>query len=256
MSPPSKMLSVLVLTEDGGKTAFETVTALTKKLLRYLDPNCDNNQIAFEPATDEAREILVANQFTNRRDPRRRRLYQVIATQLRLGDGFVVHHFDADRPWRERDRNAPLAARPVQKEILDHVRVLLATRGVDDAEIDEMLGRYLRLVPYAEIEAWLYQNTEQARAFACGMPHCGCLMQLTQWRADRGLLDEVPDPPAALPCVGKRHNLALVAGLPVKEVYAAGKSLAPTLDAMLGCDALLLAIQGTYESGPVSPVPA
>lgn len=253
MSAPAKQLSVLVLTEDGGKdgkSAFETVTALTKKLLTYLDPGCETHRIAFEPANDDAREVLVANQYTNRRDPRRRRLYQVIAAQLRLGDGFVVHHFDSDRTWRERDPEHPLEAKPVQKEILDHVRVLLASRGVSDVEIDEMLGRYFRLVPYREIEAWLYQNTVKARPLACGLPPCGCIQQLENWRADRGLLDEDADPPAALPCVGKRHNLALVTGFPVAEVYAAGKSLAAALDAMLGCDALLHAIQRTYESAP------
>jgi len=242
--------SVLVLTEDGGKDgkpAFETVTALTKRLLAYIDQGCDPEKISFDPATDAAREILVANQFTNRRDPRRRRLYQVIAAQLKLADGFVVHHFDADRPWCERDAEAPLEAKPVQKEILEHVRVLLATRGVSDTEIDAMLKRYLRLVPYREIEAWLYQNTEKARSFACGRSQCGCLANLDQWRADRGLLDEVPKPPAALPCVGKRHNLALVAGLPVKEVYAAGKSLATALDAMVGCDALLETLQSKAQ---------
>ncbi len=255
--------SLLVLTEDGGKEgkpAFETVTALTKRLLAYIDHGCDPERIIFDPATDAAREILVANQFTNRRDPRRRRLYQVIAAQLKLDDGFVVHHFDGDRRWCERDAEAPLEAKPVQKEILEHVRVLLATRGVSDTEIDAMLRRYLRLVPYREIEAWLYQNTEKARTFACGRPQCGCLAKLDQWRADRGLLDEALDPPADLPCVGKRHNLELVAGLPIKAVYDAGKSLATALDAMVGCDALLETLQHkaqrTYPSGPVSPVPA
>jgi len=250
VSAPRKELSVLVLTEDGGpngKRAFETIQALTRRLLRHLDGACETHKIDFQPANDEAREILVANRFTNRRDPRRRRLYQVIAAQLRLSDGFVVHHFDADRPWRERDPAAPLDAKPVQTEILAHVRDLLASHGEPDAEIDAMLARYLRLVPYREIEAWLYQNTAKALALACRRPSCGCETHLEQWCADRGRLDEHPDPPGALPCVGKRHNLELVQGLPVAEVHEAGKSLAAVLDALFGCEALLHAIERTYQ---------
>jgi len=256
VSSPAKELSVLVLTEDGSKTAFDTMTALTRRLLRYLDGNCATHKIDFQPATDEAREILVANAYTNRGDRRRYRLYQVIAAQLKLGDGFVVHHFDGDRRWCERDRAAPLDAKPVQKEILEHVRVLLATRGVSDTEIDAMLGRYLRLVPYWDIEAWLFQNTAKIQALACGRPQCPCRTKLEQWRADRGLLDEVQKPSGELPCVGKRHNLALVAGLPVKDVYDAGKSLAAALDAMLDCDALLQALERTYQPPRVSPTTA
>lgn len=253
MSPPSKALSVLVLTEDGGKDgrpAFDTVTALSKRILRHIDGHCQTHRIAFEPATDAARDVLIANQYVNRRDPRRRQLYQLIAAQLRLGDGFVFHHFDADRTWAERDPRAPLDAKPIQTEILDHVRALLALKDVTADEVEAMLTRYLRLVPYREIEAWLYQNTERARALVCGSAQCGCLARLDAWRDDRKLLDEVVDPPAALPCIGKRHNKDLAAGLPVADVHHTGKSLAASVDAMLECTALLHAIERTYQPSP------
>lgn len=259
VSPPAKVLSILALTEDGGKdgkAAFDTITALTKRLLRHIDDRCETHKIAFEPATDEAREVLIANQYTNRRDPRRRQLYQLIAAQLRLSDGFVLHHFDGDRTWAERDRAAPLEAKPIQKEILDHVRALLALKGVTNDEVETMLRRYLRLVPYREIEAWLYQNTELARTFACRRPECHCLTRLDQWRDDRALLDEVPDPPRALPCVGKRHNKELAAGLPIAEVHRAGKSLAASIDAIFECRALLDAIERTYNRTPDPTPPA
>lgn len=256
MSPPAKVLSILALTEDGGKdgkVAFETVSILTKRLLRHLDDRCQTQRIAFEPATDAARQVLIANNYTNRRDPRRRQLYQLIAAQLRLGDGFVVHHFDADRTWGERDRDAPLDAKPVQTEILAHVRALLALKGVTNEAVEAMLERYLRLVPYREIEAWLYQNTERARALACGHTDCGCLVRLDAWRDDRGLLDEVLDPPTALRCIGKRHKHDLAAGVPVAAVYRADKSLTASVDAMLACDALLHALERTYSSDPTPP---
>ena len=238
---------VLVLTEDNSEHAFATVRALTKKLLVYLEPLCQTQRIGFTPANDDARAVLVSTYLHNRRDPRRRRLYEVIAAQLRLGDGFVVHHFDADRTWTERVPDAPLDAKPVQRDIIDHVRAVLRHNDVSEADIDTMLTRYLRLVPYRELEAWLYQNTEQTLARACRRPQCGCVTRIAQWAADRGLLDELSDPPAALPCIGKRHNLALVQAFPTAEVYAAGKSLAAAVDAMFACDALLHALERTYQ---------
>lgn len=261
MSPPLKDAAILVLTEDGGKDgkhAFETVKSLVKRLLVFLDTRCQTNRIDFTPANDEAREILVGNKFVGtgaaaRRDPRRRQLYQVIAAQLRLDDGFVIHHFDGDCPWRDRDVRAPLEAKPIQRDILDHVRALLELNNVPPAEIDTMLARYLRLVPYREIEAWLYQNTEVARRLVCGMPHCGCLARLDRWRADRTLLDEIPDPPAELACVGKAHNRALTDAFPTQAVYEARKSLQTSVDAMFECPALLHAIERTYNRSPTSP---
>ena len=259
MSPPRKVASVLTLTEDGGKDgtrAFETIEALVRCLFKYLDKDCRTSRIDFVPATGEAREVLVANQYTNRRDPRRRQLYQLVAAQLRLGDGFVVHHFDGDRTWGERDRKNPLEAKPIQKEILDHVRALLALKGVTSEEVETMLQRYLRLVPYREIEAWLYQNTEQTRDFACGRPQCGCYAKLDGWRDDRTRLDEVPHPPDALPCVGKRHNKELAASMSVElleSVHHAGKSLAATINALRECPALLDAIERAYNRSPTSP---
>lgn len=251
VSPPAKVFSMLIFTEDGGpngKNAFATIEGLTKELLTHIDSRCKPRRIDFQPATDEAREILVSNGYINTKDRRRRyRLYQVIAAQLKADDGFVVHHFDADRTWRERDRKAPLDAKPVQKHILDHVRILLQQNGVGDAEIDTMLKRYLRLVPYREIEAWLYQNTGRVATYVCRRKDCGCLTRLAEWRADRGLLDEVPDPPAALRCVGKRHNPALIEDFPTGEVYAAEKSLAASIDAMRNCGALRDALARTHH---------
>lgn len=265
-----KELAVLILTEDRGSdggSAFATVTAITKKLLQQVDPDCNTHRINFTPANDDARKLLAGNNFnSHEKDARHFRLYQLIAAQLRLEDGFVVHHFDSDCTWQERDRSAPLDAKPVQREILGHVRELLrappSTRArrrdvapppLTDAAIDAMLARYLRLVPYREIEAWLYQNTTRALGFACKRPQCGCTERLEQWRTDRALLDEHPDPPAALPCVGKRHNSELIEGFPTAEVYAAGKSLAATVDAMFECGALLDAIERTHRQPAPDP---
>lgn len=247
----------LILTEDGGpngKNAFETVRRLTAKLFTYIDRSSNTNEIEFEPATEEARKVLVSNQWVAPDHPQRYRLHQFLAAQLRLDNGFIVHHFDGDSRWGDRNHSEPLEAKPVQAEILNHVRVILEGKEEDLDRVNRMMLRYLRLVPYREIEAWLYQNTEKVRAFACGRPTCRCLKQLDEWREDRRLLDEVEDPVRALPCVGKSHNKELLQGFPTHEVYEVEKSLTMSVNEMLDCQDLLDALKRTYTpSLPEAP---
>lgn len=242
------MCTFLVFTEDGSKGALATLEALTKKLLRHIDPRCETHRIRFEPGNDDAREILIANQFKNPRHGRRRQLYRYVATQLTIENRFIVHHVDADRTWGTRDTNPSENAAAIQRDIIDHVRKVLCERFSDE-EIDRRLTRFFRLVPYWEIEAWLYQNTGQALSFCKHRPDCRCAALLAAWKTDRGLLDEQPHPSDLL-CFGKHHNKALVQGFPTAEVVAAGKSLAAAVDAMFACDALLDAIERTYQLLP------
>lgn len=240
--------AVLVLTEDGSEHAFATVRAVGKKLLRQVDDRCQTHKIDFTPANDEARKILAGNQFRGRRHPHRRRMYQLVAAQLRLSDGFVFHHVDADMTWSD-PRRASTDPAAVEAELLAHVEELLRMNGVDDEAIAEMRSRFLRLVPYWELEAWLYQNADRAAALCPGPPHCrrDCRTRLAAWAADRTLLDEEKDPSDQL-CFGKRHNLDLVEGLPAAAMYGAGKSFAAAVDGMFACDPLLRAIERTYSS--------
>ena len=246
--PADPTCTFLVFTEDGSKDALATIEALTKKLLRYIDPACETHRIRFEPGNEEAREILTANQFKNPRHGRRFQLYRYVATQLTIENRFIVHHVDADRTWGARDADPSENAAAIQRDIIDHVRKVLCERFSDE-EIDRRLARFFRLVPYWEIEAWLYQNTGQALCFCKDRPACRCAALLADWKSDRGLLDETRHPSDLL-CFGKHHNEALVQGFPTAEVVAAGKSLAAAVDAMFACDALLHAIERTYQPTP------
>lgn len=105
--------------------------------------------------------------------------------------------------------------------------------------------RYIRLVPYREIEAWLYQNTRVATRLCQANPACrgAHTAKIESWAADRGLLDEIERPAKEL-CFAKKHNSELAQGYPTADVVAAGKSLAAAYDA------LLHALQRTYETSP------
>jgi hypothetical protein len=243
------VFSVLVLTEDGSARASETIERLVKKLFRHLDPRCETHRIHFEPGDEDARTVLTANQFKNPQHRYLRLLYGYIATQLANPDRFVVHHVDADRKWSERARKPSENAAAIERDILAHVRALLRGKKFSDAEIDRLMARYFSLVPYWELEAWLYQNTERALQLCRHAADCRCPELLATWRADRALLDDVAHPSDQL-CLGKRHNDDLLTGYPTADVIAANTSLAAAIEPMLACDALLHAIERTYQPSP------
>ncbi|MBA3550124.1 MAG: hypothetical protein H0T76_26905 [Nannocystis sp.] len=228
---------------------------LTRRLFRHLDEHCNTKRINFEPGDGEARRIFTANAWMeHRRD--RVRMHNYVAQKLHNERGFVVHHVDADQTWEQYTTQTqrpqvtkldPLLLIPVRKILHEQYRRRSpeSSEPVLRAEVDGRIARFFRLIPCWEIEAWLYQNTEPARRLCKHRPTCQCEALLTQWRADRSLLDEVENPSDRL-CLGKDHNQALAQGFPTAEVYRASKSLAAALDAMRGCDALLHAIQRTY----------
>jgi len=266
----SPAASFLVLTEDGSEHAFATLQTLLRELIRYLEPLIRPERLHFDPVNDEARKLLSANQFADsKRYIERTRVHRTIAERLVIDTGFVVQHVDADRVWSDRERDPSANVANLEKHIVAPVRQLVESRyrGVTprrgrgrvassalsetdiQSRVRERMSRYIRFVPHREIEAWLYQNTTRAAALCRENPSCRGkhVEKLASWRADRGLLDELPRPAKEL-CFGKQHNSELAKGYPTGEVVAAGKSLAAAVDVMLGCDALLHAIQRTYET--------
>jgi hypothetical protein len=264
----SPAASFLVLTEDGSEHSFATLQTLLCELLRYLEPHIRPERLYFDPVNDEARKLLSANQFADsKRYIERTRVHRTIAERLVIDTGFVIQHVDADRVWSDRDPSANVAN--LEKHIVAPVRQLVESRyrgvtprqrrGKDtsgalpeadiQSRVKERMSRYIRFIPYREIEAWLYQNTTRAAALCRENPACRGkhVEKLASWRSDRGLLDELPRPAKEL-CFGKQHNSELARGYPTGEVVAAGKSLAAAVAAMLGCDALLHAIQRTHET--------
>jgi len=253
------VLSILIMTEDGSRDALAVVSALVKRLLVYLDPACQTQNITLDPASD-LDDIVRANLWTGRR-AERIRLHRRVAQQLRNDHGFVVHHVDADQTWARRDTAVNVAKvrtdilTPIYRQLFDYYRK--ENPAMTDEQLNQHVEsrntRYLCLLPHWELEAWLYQHTARATALCPGPPRCqrqpSCRGKLAGWRDDRGALDEVEHPSDEL-CFGKQHNTELIQGYPTAEVVAAGKSLAAAVDAMLGCDALLHAIQRTYKTSP------
>jgi hypothetical protein len=72
---------------------------------------------------------------------------------------------------------------------------------------------------------------------------CGAhLDQIKGWAENRGALDEIPTPKKAI-CVGSKHNVDLSRSqFPAEAVFAADKSFAAAVMALLECPDLCAAL--------------
>lgn len=259
MSGQTHSPSVMVLTEDSGAGAYDTVRALAKEMLKLLVPGVQTHRINFTPLADEnARRAMHANLWksTNPLDqPNIRLLIRSIITELLKPNGFVLYHIDGDRPWSEHEssENEHEFTSRMLPPIEAGVRAHFQRQPNDAATPGERMKRLRLLVPFYSIEAWLYQHTREARRL-CEEEGCKqCPVKLIDWENDRASLDEVIRPKEAL-CFQDKHNAHLASGFPAREVYDAGASFARAVDALLECDELTTALERTYAPPePQSP---
>ncbi|WP_437652467.1 hypothetical protein [Sorangium sp. So ce1182] len=254
-------LSILVLTEDSAEGSCETVAALVKKMVLLVDPACRTHLIAFEPQGDQEQRAMRGNLWKSRSPFDRQKIVllgRAIAAKL-IEDpvGFVAFHVDGDRRWAERASSenvaqfAEFVSTYVQPSVHSALlrqrdRNALAASAQDIARATAAaLARLLRLTPFRSVEAWLYQNTAEARRLcqaACGRH----LAKIDAWAADRGALDELDDPKAAL-CLISEHHLALAQrAFPADEVFRVNKSYAAAVIGLLDCADLCAALARTH----------
>lgn len=248
---PAILMSVLVLTEDSGSSAYDTVHALAKQMLKLLVPSVQMHRIRFSPLEDaQARQAMHANLWKSRNtlDERaRRQLVRSIITKLLEDSGFVFYHIDGDCLWSEHQSSENIREfeRLMLQSIQAGLRDGLRKRGYPDSELQERLQRLRLLIPYYSIEAWLYQNTREARAL-CGCNRCA-LEFIDRWEQDRASLDEELRPKEKL-CFQDKHNAHLAkVGFPAEAVFKAGASFHHTALHLLECDRLTSDLQKTMS---------
>ncbi len=246
-------VSVLVLTEDSGDDAFPTVRALLEKTLHLVAPGGRHVPWEVLPATKEARRAMHFNRWKSRapRDHRLRvDLVKAVATHLTRADGdrFVVIHVDGDRRWSdsvegtECDNIAQL-----NETIIERLRLRL--------EDESALGRVLVVVPFYSIEAWVYQNTEEAIRILeekFGPSHADIAL-FRGWEENRAAIDDVERPKQKV-ALGAKYNRRLAEkNWPAKRAYEAGTSYHKTVEDFRKCRALIQALSGTGLSASSSP---
>jgi hypothetical protein len=126
---------------------------------------------------------------------------------------------------------------PVPKAHADfeRLRVKVEQVLVGGGKPRSLVDRLVPVIPYFEIEAWLYQNTRALRTAAegCGEREREATVALANaWEADRRALDEVPRPKDAT-CVRDGANDVLARGYPAAEVFDVDASFARSVEALL-----------------------
>jgi len=262
-------LSIVLLTEDGGTHAHETLAAVAKRMCLVIEENCRTNRIDFLKPSQSLRGVMYGNQWRSR-NPRdigfRERIIlfgRFIAEKLLEGHvrpeavtpSFVFFHFDGDHAWQDRhlteEEKVADLEEFIQRRVTPALDRALHKQREAGVEVDVEDGRNAallrlrRLTPFYCIEAWLFQNTIEARRLcllSCGK-HLG---ELQQWEADRGKLDELDKPKAALPCIETKDHVALASsGYPAREVTEIGKSYAAAVENLRRCRDLRTALVRT-----------
>lgn len=261
MKRDAPRLSFLILTEDSASDACKPIEALVKRMLLLVDPATQTQRIEFEPRDEAARLAMRGANWKSKPDdfghPKLVLLGRIIAAKLLEdsdGPGFVLFHIDGDRVWAERDSSDNVQKFP--GFVRDYVAQGLdaALRKRRDKPLDEealanvkeaALARLLRLTPFWCIEAWLYQNTALVHRLC--EERCGAhLDQIKGWSEDRGALDEVSTPKKAM-CFGSQHNAELARSqFPAEAVFAADKSYAEAVMALVECADLCAALARTW----------
>lgn len=271
-------LSLLLLTEDGAQNACLTIEALVHKMLHLVDGKYRKNRIDFQPQNDRSREAMQGNIWKSSKREDRPKLVDLgrsIATKLLERDeepGFVLFHFDGDCAWSKRKRECQninkfeaFVVRFVEQVVVDTlhsehekaVQLAVAAAGPTKKKASRRpditaakamaMSRLIRLTPFYSIEAWLFQNTVEARRL-CQKSRCGRhLEKIAGWESARGMLDELPKIKDELPCLEDRHNHQLAAtSFPYHEAESAGKSYAETVARLRECPDLPAALARTW----------
>jgi hypothetical protein len=253
-------LSILVLTEDSSPQAHETISALARRMLQLVDEDTATHRIRFQPT--EARRAVHANRWQSRHHhPELVDLKREIARKILEDEvpGYVLFHFDGDRPWSERHASTTIekfrqfirGLRPLVEQNL-RARGLLRNGDDVDAIVDDRLGRVREVVPYYSVESWLYQSTARLRELC--QAGCGKHLDLIgQWEADRTLLDEVRKPKEQL-CIGSTKNRDLAESITrglSRKLRDTRCSFHAAVERLQSCPGLQAALRSTWDLPPV-----
>jgi len=220
-----------------------------KEMLKLLVPAVRTHCIDFKPLEDEsARRAMHGNiwQSNNPLDePARRLLIRSIITELLKPDGFVLYHIDGDVPWSRHESSANV--REFRSRMFPPIEAGVRSRV--PAEAEKRMKRLRLLVPFYSVEAWLYQNTREARRL-CEDEGCGqCHTRLADWEKNRTSLDDVTQPKKTTLCFRDKYNARLASsGFPTEEVFSVQASFARAVDGLLECDELTVALERAYAT--------
>lgn len=227
--------SVLLVSEDGSDAALPVMRALTHKLFGRLAPSYRSDQLQIEPLKSaEARLASIGQRWKSQNpkdEPLKRELLRELASKLAEGpDSFVIFHVDGDCRFSDSRQGTRFASLDALQRFVGRIPQLAAARptpGRNDADslACAMRERLFFMLPFYSIEAWLYQNSEEAIRL-CQERHGGRDVEVFRdWASNRGALDEVPKIKERT-CLRDRANRELAEmAFPIVAALSAEKSL-------------------------------
>lgn len=236
--------TIYLFTEDSAADAQEVIEAIVRSLIRHLgnERGCpiDLRRVRFIGLQSGIWQNAKGNRWKalQRRD--RISIHRDIAGRVATSNALVIFHCDGDVVWENRRASANVAAfEGIRAGIQSYSEALC----YDAEQVARLLSRVVPLIPFWEIESWLYQNTRAALEACETASFRADVPVFESWSRDRALLDEVESPKDTV-SLGARANLRLATQqYPVAEVVAAGKSLAAALDALRACSDLMPALE-------------
>lgn len=230
-------MRILVLTEDSAESAPGVIRELSRKLLQRVHAH-PSQLITWPRADTEKARTCHAMRWrsTSRFDePAVRDLARWVAQEL--FSSFVLFHIDGDVPWSQRP-GLNLAALDGFKGRVKQ-NLLAAKNSKTEREREDLLEKFIPIVPYYSIEAWTYQHTEVAEIILREEFEGRDIALVRGWLSNRQALDD-EEKPAERCCLGKGHNLRLVGPrYPTDEVLAAETSLYKAYRGLADCSALV-----------------
>lgn len=257
-------LSLLVLSEDGSPYAHRVLSKLASRMLQLVEPGVHSQKIHFQPAEEATSLGVRANLWKSWKSPNPRDLRSLKNLRRKLATkvleegapGYVLFHFDGDRPWSARETSENTKKFELFLESLrPAVEANLISRGLPcgASEVQRRLDRICPVTPFYSIEAWLYQNTTRARELC--ERGCGRHLELIErWERDRGLLDELTKPKRRL-CIGSERNAELAEGFTAAladALYELGKSFHAAVERLQRCPGIRDALRETASVPPRS----
>lgn len=246
----SMEVQVIVLTEDTGESAPEVIKALVEKMVHFVHGISSvpvPRKMIIVDEQEQASKLAAAmrsNGWKNRRQQIdfARELANILS---RREPTLILLHMDGDCLWSKSEggkkgQNVEPFENDVRPAVLQHL--------VDKKQV-ERISRLVLLVPYYNIEAWIFQNLTDSIALYEKLPESTPyrkenLRRLRAFEQDRTQLDEQTTLKNFKLLNTRENRLALAQKLPAKKAYAVGcsftaavnklqtalKSLAPASD--------------------------
>lgn len=239
-----KPVSIAVLSEDGSSAAIQVLQSLVQKMLYLIDPAIplhDPRRIRLLPSTEAARRAFVGSGWKSRAQRQMRvDLLQFMQSQLKRTDveSFVIFHVDGDRPYAQSKDGTESENRDVfEKLLMGPLRDMLQAHP-------DLWSRILLIIPFYEIEAWLYQNIPVAVRLCRQFhpTHTKDIKKLEDWQKDPTGLDEVESTKDAIIFRDKFNRELAEESFPAQRVYEAKKSFYKSVEKLRTCASLRAAL--------------